>query len=105
MGKKSKSNRSLVDITLEEAMRVMDLGEGFRENTIYKLRTKIDTFGEPFAQLYFIEDNHEKIAANFSDDKNAVSLCQGNTYYRTIYRVVKYLEKRGFDLKKANSTY
>ncbi len=103
MGDESKSKRSLVDITLDEAVRVLELGEGIHQKMRYQLRTKSDPFDKPFAQLFYILDHGEYIAVNFSDSKDAVKLCHGNLYYRTHYRIIKYLEGRGFDLVSADS--
>jgi hypothetical protein len=97
-----EKKRKLVDITLEEATEVLRLGEGFYAGNNYQIRKRNDIWGEPFAQLFFDYDNQEHIAANFGDHKNAVSIFIGNTYYRTMYRIVKYLEKQGFDLESAN---
>ncbi|MBI2045118.1 hypothetical protein HYT23_03605 [Candidatus Pacearchaeota archaeon] len=69
----------------------------------YLLRTRTNPFGEKFAQLFYVWSNQEHVAANFSDDKNAVSLCHGNSYYRKHYRIIKYLEERGFDLADADN--
>jgi len=115
MGKKSKIKRSLVDITLSEAIQVMKLGEGYDEDMHYRLRKKENCQGLKFAQLYYVPDHKgtfcrlgpmcdhkETIAANFSDSKDAVTLWRGNEYYRTFYRITKYLEERGFDLESAN---
>ena len=108
MPEKDRSKRSLVDITLAEAVEVLRLGEGFYEGNNYQLRIKpLNHFFDKdrkFAQLYFVtaQSHEEVICVNFSDDKNAVHLCQGNEYYRTHYRIVKYLEGRGFDLETAD---
>ncbi|MBD3310852.1 hypothetical protein GF351_06560 [Candidatus Woesearchaeota archaeon] len=102
MSNESNPKRSLVDITLDEAVRVLELGEGLHQNMNYQLRTKTNPLDEKFAQLYYVWDNEEHISANFSDTKNAVSLCDGNSYYRTHYRIVKYLEERGFNLASAD---
>tara|TARA_Y100000310_G_C20656646_1_gene802304 strand:+ start:629 stop:937 length:309 start_codon:yes stop_codon:yes gene_type:complete len=99
-------SRKLVDITLEEAVEVMVLGEGFQEGAEYQLRVRTSAVGgKKFAQLFYVWDEDESIAANFSDNKDAVSLCQGNKYYRTHYRIIKFLEGRGFDLATADQTY
>jgi hypothetical protein len=100
------TKRSLVDITLEEAVEVLKLGEGFYEGIPYQLRINpLNRFPDKdrkFAQLYHVYKQEETIDVNFSDTKNAVHLCRGNEYYRTHYRIVKYLEKQGFDLEAAN---
>lgn len=106
----SNIKRKLVDITLEEAVEVMKLGEGFDEGVNYQLRKGINPQNIQFAQLYYhwINEkriNEEIIAANFSDTKDAVILCHGNKYYRTHYRIIKYLEKRGFGLESADSRH
>ncbi len=95
-------HRKLVDITLEEAVEVMKLGEGYHASASYQLRRKTNVQELDFAQLYYEYEGEEHISANFSDSPNAVSLCHGNTYYRTMYRVVEYLESRGFDLASAD---
>ena len=102
MKKKSNPRRKLVNITLDEAVRVMELGEGLHQNMNYQLRTRVNALDEKFAQLFYVWDGQEHIAANFSDTKNAVNLCHGNSYYRTQYRIIKYFEKRGFNLVAAN---
>lgn len=100
------TKRSLADITRDEAIEVLKLGEGFYEGNNYQLRVKsLDRFSDrdrKFAQLYHVYKGEETIDVNFSDDENAVHLCQGNEYYRTYYRIVKYLEKQGFDLEAAD---
>lgn len=103
MAEKTIPKRNLVDITLEEAIKVIQLGEGYSKSMNYQLRRKTNPFGEKFAQLYYVYDNEESIAANFSDTKDAVKLCDGNEYYRTYYRIIKFLEERGFDLESNNS--
>ncbi len=102
MGRESNPGRKLVDITLDEAVQVIRLGEGHSENIRYKLRRKENPFRENFTQLFYKDSKGEVIAANFFDGKDAVTLCQGNSYYRTFYGIVKYLEKQGFDLESAN---
>ncbi len=102
MGEKLNTKRKLVDITLDEALRVIEMGEGFHQNMNYQLRTRNNPFDERFAQLFYVWNGEDHIAANFSDTKNAVILCDGNSYYRTHYRIVKYLEERGFDLASAD---
>ncbi len=102
MDNQSNPQRKLIDITLDEAVRVLELGEGLHQNMNYRLRTKTNPFGEKFAQLFYVWDHQEHITANFSDTKNAVRLCDGNLYYRTHYQIVKYLEERGFDLVSAD---
>jgi hypothetical protein len=102
MSDESNPKRSLVNITLDEAVKVLELGGGLHLNMNYQLRTKTNPFEEKFVQLFYVLDNKEHIAANFSDTKNAVSLFDGNSYYRTHYRIVKYLEDRGFDLVSAD---
>ena len=104
MGKNPNKKRKLVNITLEEAVKVIQLGEGFYESANYQLRTKTNEFDEKFAQLFYVSPStgRENIAANFSDSENAVKLCLGNEYYRIFYRIIKYLEKRGFDLASAD---
>lgn len=100
------TKRSLVDITRDEAIEVLKLGEGFYEGNNYQLRVKpLDHFTDKdrkFAQLYHVYKREEIIDVNFSDDENAVHLCQGNEYYRTHYRIIRYLEKQGFDLESAD---
>ena len=102
--------RKLLDITLEEAVEVLKLGEGYFEDTLYQLRVR-EGRDKEFAQLYYEYDDRvvekkeiEVIVANFGDDENAVNLCKGNDYYRTMYRIVKFLEEQGFDLETANKT-
>lgn len=101
----SAKKRTLLDITLEEAIEVIKLGGGFSPNVDYKLRKGKNPFGEPFMQLYYMVNSHtsrpeETIAANFTDDENGVSLCEGNKYFRTLHRIVRYLDKRGIALKE-----
>ena len=93
--------RTLLDNTLEEAVEVMKLGENYDSRRNYQLRKRRNCQDIDFAQLFYLEGKEEKIAANFSDTKNAVHLCQGNTYYRTMYSIIKYLGRRGFDLDSA----
>jgi len=109
MGDEDKPKRKLVDITLEEAIEVMRLGERYYHypRVTYQLRRKTNTLGITFAQLFCVfeegEQKRELIAANFSDTENAVTLCQGAQHYRTYYRIIKFLESKGFDLESADS--
>lgn len=107
-----KAKRRLVDITFDEAVEIVKLAEvfpgewraGLKEEL--KLERRKGGFsGEyPFAQLTYNPEGHSsKVVVNFSDDKNAVSLYMGNRYYRTFYRIIRYLEQRGFDLKRADT--
>lgn len=95
--------RNLGDITLEEATVVAQLGEGHLGKVQLLLRVKADHLGCDFAQLYHVYEERDIIVANFSDTKDAVRLVVGNRYYRTFYRIIKYLEGRGFDLESADS--
>ena len=107
------AKRKLVDITLDEAIHVLKLGEGHQSGLSYKLRVKNSSHNQDkkFAQLYYISQRigenkeSEGISVNFSDDENAVVLCQGNKYYRTHYKIIKYLESKGFDLESANKNH
>jgi len=108
MTEATKTKRKLVDITLEEAIEVLRFGEGYSERTQYSIRTK--TIQDlTFRQLCSVDPAMrgtpagETVVANFSDSKNAIRLHQGNEYYRTHFRIIKYLEGRGFDLEAANS--
>ena len=103
MSKGESPKRSLVDITLEEATMVAGLGEGYLGDAEVLLRVKGDPLGKEFAQLYYIRDGRDIIVANFFDTNDAVRLVVGNKYYRTFYRIIKYLEERGFDLESADS--
>ncbi len=91
--------RKLVDITLEEAVEVLKLGEGFQEGVEYQLRVKTSPQEVRFAQLFYVWDEDDRIAANFSDQVDAVTLFEGNNYFRTFPRIVRYLDVRGFDLE------
>ena len=102
MAEKQEGKRKLVDITLEEAVRVLELGEGLHKDTNYQLRTRTNTFDETFAQLFYVFGEEEHITANFSDLEDAVILVDGNSFYRTCYKIIKYLEERGFDLSSAD---
>ena len=103
MKKVLNSKRKLVDITLDEAIKVIELGEGLHENQEYQLRKKTNVQDIKFAQLFYVYDDKEYISANFSDTKNAVKIIHGNSYYRTHYKIIKYLESQGFDLLSADS--
>ena len=103
MSEGENPKRKLVDITLEEAAMVAQLGEGYLGDVQVLLRVKEDPLGKEFAQLYYIHDERDIIVANFFDTKDAVRLVVGNKYYRTFYRIIKYLEGRGFDLESADS--
>ena len=99
--------RKLVDITLDEAIQVLKFGEGYQKGVTYLLRKKINPFDKKFAQLYYRdkrpgEEESDYISVNFSDDEDAVTLCEVNNYYRTHYRIIKYLEKQEFNLKSAD---
>ena len=102
MEEKQNHKKKLVDITLEEAVMVIHLGEGFCESESYQLRIKTNPFDEKFAQLFYVRNNIEHVAANFSDTKDAVMLADGDSCYRTFYRIIRYLEGRGFDLVSAD---
>lgn len=98
--------RKLIDITIEEVIQLLRLSEGWHPNTDYKMKIVEGNSlasRERWVRVYYEWDNEEKIVMNISDTKNAISICSGNTYYRTIYRIVKYLQDRGFDLEAANS--
>lgn len=103
MSERENPKRSLVDITLEEATMIAELGEGYLGDVQVQLRVKEDSLGKEFAQLYYIHDGRDIIVANFFDTKDAVRLVVGDKYYRTFYRIIKYLEERGFDLESADS--
>ena len=92
-----------MDITLEEATIVANLGESYLEGHQPQLRKRPNPLGKEFAQLYYVYEGRDIIIANFSDDRDAVILCVGNKYYRTFYRIIKYLEGQGFDLESADS--
>lgn len=98
--------RKLIDITMDEVIQLLKLGEGWHPNTDYKMKVVGgNSFASPerWVRVYYEWANEEKIVMNISDSKNAISICIGNTYYRTIYRIVKYLQERGFDLEAANA--
>ena len=99
------TTRSLAhDITLEEAIEVLKLGEGYEKEQTYQLRRKKNFQQVEFSQLYYVytpygkNQPEEQICVNFSDEENSVSLCRGNHYFRTHYRITKYLEQQGFNL-------
>ncbi|MBU2612423.1 MAG: hypothetical protein KKB62_01740 [Nanoarchaeota archaeon] len=105
-------SKKLVDITLEEAINVLRLGEGYQKGVHYHLRVKnsVQDKGKKFAQLFYRhkgrrdDEERDYISVNFCDEENAVTLCEGNKYYRTHYRITKYLEGQGFNLKSADKT-
>lgn len=104
MSERENPKRSLVDITLEEATMVAQLGEGYLGKVQLLLRVQEDPGREDFAQLYYIHKESEIIVANFSDDSHGVTLCVGDSCYKIFYRIIKYLEGRGFDLESADSS-
>jgi len=100
---KATSKRSLLDITLEEAIEVIKLGKGYVEGINYQLKIGKDFWNHDAAKLYYVEGKEEGLAVTFSDSKNAVRLYQGNTCYGTLHDIIKFLEERGFDLEAANA--
>lgn len=98
--------RKLIDISIEEVIQLLKFSESYHPDTQYKMKIMTDTsFIEKrqWVRVYYEYDNEEKVVMNISDTKDAIIICQGNTYYRTIYRIVKYLQDRGFDLEAANA--
>ena len=103
----TENKRKLTDITLEEAVEVIRLADKYHQGVSYEITNKKDPFGDPFVQLYYLQSDgkhlSERISANFSHDKDSVSICEGNTFFRNHYKIIKYLENRGFDLASASS--
>lgn len=104
MSERENHKRSLVDITLEEASMVAELGEGYLGDVQVRLRVIENPWGKGLTQLYYIQKGRDIIVVNFYDTKDAVRLAVGNRCYRTFYRIIKYLEGRGFDLESADSS-
>jgi len=94
--------RNLLDITLEEVIEVLKLGDSWFSNIEYKIKkikrdhANIDGVYEEWIRVYFERDGEPHIIMNISHNKNVINLCKGNTFYRNIYRIVKYLEDRNF---------
>lgn len=105
MGEKK---RKLVDITYEEAMTVSRFTRGHPSSIAsmasdwFNLRRKTDSSGIEYAQLIYFYDGDERMLVSFSDTKDAI-LFSSYESYSTFYRVIKYLESRGFDLEAAAS--
>jgi hypothetical protein len=100
-------NRKLVDITFEEAVEVARLGEVPIDPVWFEFRrerNKEDSSIIDFSQVYHVKDGDHISIVSFSDTPNAVKF-GGNgeiISYKTMYRIIKYLERRGFDLEAAD---
>lgn len=103
-----KLKRKLIDISMEEVIVILKLSEGWQQNTDYKMKVMYgssDAFNvspKQWIRVYYEWEDEERIVMNISDTKDAIDIISGNRYYRTIYRIVKYLQNRGFDLDGAN---
>ena len=104
-----KLKRKLIDISMEEVIVILKLSEGWQQNTDYKMKVMYgssDAFNvspKQWIRVYYEWEGEERIVMNISDTKDAIDIISGNKYYRTIYRIVKYLQERGFDLDGANA--
>ncbi len=104
---KESTGRKLVDITMEEIIQLLKLSEGWSSGLEYKMKIMNRSSmasPEKWVRVYYEWEGEEHVVMNISDGENAISIYKGNTYYRTVYRVVKYLERRGFDLQAADAS-
>lgn len=74
--------RPLSSITLEDAISILKVFGRFYEGNNYLIRYRKNTYGEKFAQLYYVYDGKDQIAVNFGDDGtfHAVNSNRGETY-------------------------
>ncbi|HYD03851.1 MAG TPA: hypothetical protein VEC16_06165 [Alphaproteobacteria bacterium] len=92
--------RSLLTITLEEAIEAIKIADGIYEDTQrkYHIKKTIDLKGTPFIQLYYVingsSDRH--VVAAFSDSHDVVAIKKGN--FRKEGEVHTYLIEKGFNV-------
>lgn len=106
---KQSAYRSLAkDITLEEAIEILKLGEGYLKTHQgdYKLRreTKNDYSWSEIYYTYQPEQGNpqEVRCASFTDNINSVTLFKGNKEFRTFLRIIRYLEQQNFKMPPLN---
>lgn len=96
-------SRTLDNITLGEAITVLQLGRGHHPGMKYQLKKGRNPIGTNFARLFYFSDSKEKTAAIFFDDSTGVELHEGISYFTTFYRIIQYLQKQDFNLRSADS--
>ena len=105
-----RSLRNILDITLSEAIQVLKITKPTSEiqnKKDYKLTP--ETFGSHKGADKLVVLSHTYLNDNIRDvifnERGGVSVCENNRhmlFFIDYYRIIKYLEKKGFDLEDIN---
>ena len=112
---KKRNRRKLLDITLEEVIEVLKLAGQHNDFYKYSLKVMSDTPRSDGKMRKWVRVEYQYISPftsktstdivlNIADNNRLLQFMSDISRMGTIYKVIKYLEQREFDLESATKT-